>query len=433
MRSEAREVHEVQNIEAGAHSGGLTWRLVVTCALLTLVGIALRVVILGVPPVLPLISHDLGLSYTATGLLTGLPILVMAGAAMAAGWLVTRIGARASVAWGLALLAAGAMARGLWPEAVPLFVFTFLLSLGIAAGQTAVPVLTRQWFPLRIGVVSALFTDGLIIGETVSAGVTAPLMRQFFGGDGWAQTLIFWGVPVLVTLALWLGFAPPAPVMRVAARKGEARTYDAASSEEDAGKGKTQGRRVSAPHLGVMLGAGSLVYFGMNAWIPSYNAAVGRAALTPVALVALNAAQLPLSLAVTFVAQAWVGRKSPFIIAGLISVVAVIGWLVAPAPLEPLWAALMGASSALIFTLGFALPPLLARPGEVARLTGMTLTLSYGLAFVGPLLGGALWDRFGLPALAFLPVALAGGVLAVLAALLPPRAAFGALVNGKSS
>ncbi len=67
---------------------------------------------------------------------------------------------------------------------------------------------------------------------------------------------------------------------------------------------------------------------------------------------------------------------------------AIIGWVFTPATLEPFWAVLLGASSALVFTLGIALPPLMAGPERVARLTGVTLSLNYCVALVGPLLGG---------------------------------------------
>ena len=98
--------------------------------------------------------------------------------------------------------------------------------------------------------------------------------------------------------------------------------------------------------------------------------------------------------------------------------------------LEPVWVTLLGGSSALVFTLGIALPPLLASHEEVARLTGITISLTYAVAFIGPFLGGVLWDIFHLPAVAFLPVALASVTLIVLGALLPSRAAFG-LAGGK--
>src|SRR2546421_6034041 len=100
-----------------------TWRKVIVCALITLVGFNLRSVILGVPPVLPLIQHDLALSYTATGLLTALPVLMLGVAAWLSGLLAERIGEHACVSVGLALLGGGAILRDLWPTTLSLFLF----------------------------------------------------------------------------------------------------------------------------------------------------------------------------------------------------------------------------------------------------------------------------------------------------------------------
>ena len=427
----------------------ITWRKIIVCVLLTLVGFNLRSVILGVPPVLPLIQHDLGLNYTETGFLTALPVLVLACAAWPSGLVAEHIGSRACVSIGLALLGGGALLRTLWPIASLLFLFTLLMSLGIALAQTAVPVLARRWFPASIGFVAALFSDGLIIGEAVAAGITVPVMVQFWGRDAWTATFILWGVPVIVLLVFWVWLAPPAPV-RMA---GEASMAEASSAttihvareksstvehrhmaeastattihEATEKSSPAEHGRVNALHLGILLGAGSLVYFGMNGWIAPYNQAIHHAELTPGALAILNVAQLPSSLGVTLFAQQLAGRRWPFVAVGAVCAVAIAGWVFTPVPLELLWAALLGGSSALVFTLGIALPPLLARPGEVARLTGITISLTYAVAFVGPLIGGQLWDLFHLPAIAFLPVALASILLIVLGTLLPSPSAFG--------
>jgi MFS transporter, CP family, cyanate transporter len=400
-----------------------TWRIIIVCALLTLVGFNLRSVILAIPPVLPLIQHDLGLSYAATGLLTALPVLALAVAALPSGLLAERIGARLCVSIGLVLLGAGTLLRAIWPTAFLLFLFTLLLSLGIVLTQTAVPVLIHHWFPKHIGLVAALFSDGLIIGEAVAAGITVPLMLRFLGKGAWASTFVFWGVPVIALLVLWLWLAPPAHT-RTSMRLFSPQDTAAATTSQKSDL-PTQKTRVNALHLGILVGAGSLVYFGMNGWIAPYNQAIHHADITPLALVTLNAAQLPVSLGVTLFAQQLAGRRSPFIVAGAICAVAIAGWLFTPVVLEPFWATLLGGSGALVFTLGIALPPLLARPQEVARLTGITISLTYGVAFVGPLIGGELWDLFHLPPLAFLPVAAASIMLIILGAFLPSRARFG--------
>ncbi len=182
---------------------------------------------------------------------------------------------------------------------------------------------------------------------------------------------------------------------------------------------------VSALHLGILVGAGSLIYFGMNAWIASYNQALHHSSLTPLVLTILNSAQLPVSLAITVIAQQVAGRRLPFIVAGVICVCSIMGWIFTPVTLEPLWATLLGGSSAMVFTLGIALPPLLAAPHEVGRLTGITISLTYAVAFLGPFVGGALWDIFQIPAISFTPVIVASLALILLGSLLPSRDAFG--------
>jgi len=423
-------------------------RVIVVSTLVTLVGFNLRTVILAVPPVLPLIQHDLGLSYTETGVLTALPILVLGCCAWPAGLLVGRIGGRRCVTIGLILLSLGTFLRVLWPSIITLYCFTILLSFGITIAQTAVPVLARRWFPHHIGMVAALFSDGLIIGEAVGAAITVPIMGQFLGNDAWAATFVIWTIPIVIVLVLWFLFAPPEHIYPVGndvsrsprlyvdlqpsinvddVQMGDGRVVGESGRAGRAEAVPTAPKKagVNALHLGILLGGGSLIYFNMNSWIAVYNTATHHAGVTSLALGVLNVAQLPVSLGVTFFAQWLAGRRAPFIIAGIICGIAITGWVLTPAALEPWWAALLGGSSALVFTLGIALPPLLAGQNEVARLTGITLSLNYCVAFVGPLLGGQLWDRLHIPALAFFPVLLASISLIVLSLFLPSRANFG--------
>ena len=434
------------------------WRVIVVAALVTLVGFNLRTVILAVPPVLPLIQHDLGLSYTETGVLTALPILVLGCCAWPAGLLVGRIGGRRCVTIGLILLSLGTFLRVLWPSIITLYCFTILLSLGITIAQTAVPVLARRWFPRHIGMVAALFSDGLIIGEAVGAAITVPIMGQFLGNDAWAETFVIWTIPIVIVLVLWFIFAPPEHIhpetpatvgtdlsrplrphadLQPTMNADDVQIGDSTRVVGGGGRDKSvptepKKARVNALHLGILLGGGSLIYFNMNSWIAVYNTATHQAGMTSLALGVLNVAQLPVSLGVTFFAQWLAGRRAPFIVSGIICGIAITGWVLTPAALEPWWAAMLGGSSALVFTLGIALPPLLAGQNEVARLTGITLSLNYCVAFVGPLLGGQLWDRLHIPALAFFPVLLASVSLIVLSLFLPSRANFGLISHSQS-
>ncbi len=388
--------------------------LVLMGILILLVGINLRTLLLGVPPILPLISHDLHLSYTETGLITSLPTLVMGAASLPTGFLIGRLGGRTVVAFGLLLLAMGGALRALWPAALPLYIFTAVLSLGSTFSQTAIPMLVRQWFSSHIGFATALYTDGLVTGETLGAVAALPLLG-WLGHDAWPASFVFWSIPVAITLILWLWLAPPVSVNR-RAKPAERNLH---ASEPEGARTVHKPVRVNALALGLLLGGAQLLYFGLNTWTSSYNIERGVATLTPITLGALNAAQLPTSLVATLFADKLIGRRLPFIINGAIWLVALGGWIWSPAFLEPLWAAVLGGSTILVYTLGLALPALLVKQEEVAKLTGTMLTIGYIFSFFGPFIGGWFHDLTHIPAIVFLPMAFASALVLVLGAVLP--------------
>ncbi|HEX8132182.1 MAG TPA: MFS transporter, partial [Actinomycetes bacterium] len=115
-------------------------------AALVLVALNLRPAIASVPPVLPDIQHDLGLSGTGAGVLTALPVLCLGLFAPAAAWLAGRFGVDRVVAWALVVLGAGTLARALGGAAV-LFAATFLAGIGLAVGGALLPGIVKAHFP----------------------------------------------------------------------------------------------------------------------------------------------------------------------------------------------------------------------------------------------------------------------------------------------
>ena len=78
-------------------------------------------------------------------------------------------------------------------------------------------------------------------------------------------------------------------------------------------------------------------------------------------------------------------------------------------------AALQGFAAAAILVLVLALPPLLSPADDVHRVTAAMFTISYSCAVIVPVISGLSWDVSGIPATAFLPIALCGFLLAILA------------------
>src|SRR3954454_4859896 len=90
---------------------------VLLCVLLLwLAGAGLRITILAVPPVIPLIRTELGMSETLVGILTGLPPVLFACTAVLGSLLIARFGALTTLIAGLVVTAAGSALRGAAPD-----------------------------------------------------------------------------------------------------------------------------------------------------------------------------------------------------------------------------------------------------------------------------------------------------------------------------
>jgi len=381
-------------------SGWSPWRL----GLLWLAGIDLRVTLLATSPVLPLIRQDLGLDETAIGALSTLPVLLLGIAAIPGAALIARIGARRALVTGLLIIGVSSALRGIGPSTPILFVTTFAMGAGIAMIQPSFPSLVAEWFPGRVGLATATYSNGLLAGEMLGAGLTLPVVLPLVHGS-WSWSFVVWAIPVLAT-ALLVAIARPS------ARRGVAR----------ARVGWWPNWHESIYwRLGLMQAGVSALYFGAITFIPDYAHALGQPELVGPALTALNAAQIPASAGLVFAAGRLVGRKAPLLAAALAGLAGLVGMVVLPPIGMVACAALQGFAGALALVLVLALPPLVARPGDVHRVSAAMFSLGYTSAFVVSVAGGALWDATHVPAAAFAPAALGALVLVVGAATLPTR------------
>jgi CP family cyanate transporter-like MFS transporter len=369
-----------------------------------LAGIDLRLTLIAVPPVLPLIHRDLHLDEKAIALLSGVPVLLLGLAAIPGSLLIARIGARRAAAVGLLLVAISSALRGLGASPAMLFAMTFAMGIGIAITQPAMPSIVGDWFPKTIPLATAIYANGLLIGEALSASLTIPLVLPLVGGS-WEMSFVVWSVPVAVT-AIVLWFAAPRVGARVSA---PSRRW-----WPDWGD-RTMWR------LALLQGGGSLTYFAANAFIPDYLHATGHAELVAPALASLNIAQLPASFLLLIFARVLVGRRLPLVAIGALAVVALL-LLLSPLPAAIVaGAAIIGFVGAFIIVLTLALPPLLAAREDVHRLSAAVFTIGYTLSFVIPLIGGAIWDATRIPATAFISLAVGAAMILFSAATLRLR------------
>src|SRR6185295_16381027 len=178
--------------------------------LLWLAGVGSRITILAVPPVIPLIRPELGMSETQVGILTGLPPVLFAGTAVLGSLLIARFGALATLVAGLLATAAGSALRGAAPEMFSLYAATIVTGLGVAIMHPSLPPLVRTWLPHRIGFGAAVFTNGLLVGEILPVALTIPLLLPLLA-DSWRVSFLVWAVPVALIGLVIMALAPRPP------------------------------------------------------------------------------------------------------------------------------------------------------------------------------------------------------------------------------
>lgn len=369
--------------------------------LLWLAGVALRLTILAVPPVIPLIHADLHMTATQVGILAGLPLVLFAGAAIAGSLLIARLGALTTLVLGLVLCAVGSAFRGVGPSLAMLYGATIVMAFGVAVMQPALPPLVRAWLPHRIGFATAVYTNGLIVGEIVPVALTIPFVLPLVNRS-WQWSFAAWAVPVLLIAALILVAAPRASAPSPATIQPPRRWWP-------------DFRSSLLWRIGLLLGSINAMYFALNGFLPDYLTHSGRADLIGSALTALNVGQLPASFLLLLSADRMVRTVWSYVVCGLACFASVLAiafgndaWVVAGA-------ALFGFFGAGILVLVLALPPLLSAPEDVHRMTAGMFSISYSCAVIVPIVAGGMWDLSGWPLTVFVPIGLCALVVVGLA------------------
>ncbi|HWH39670.1 MAG TPA: MFS transporter [Usitatibacter sp.] len=367
--------------------------------LLWLFGLCLRMTVLAVPPVIPMIHESLALTQAQVGALASLPVLLFSFAAVPGSILIARFGAFRVLVGGILLTGLGSALRGAAPGALALFAATFAMGVGIAIMQPSLPSVVREWVPRRIALGTAVYSNGLLMGEALAASLTIPVVLPAVGQD-WRLALVAWSLPVFaiaIAGALHQRGMPPEP------RHEHARVW------------WPDWKAPTTWRLGLISGGCSSIYFTTNAFLPDWLRHVGRADLLGAALSANNWLQIPASLLILAFSGRVMMRRWPFVAMGTLFTAAVVVMVQSRGAGIVLGSGVIGFCSAFVLTLTLALPPMLVAPRDVPRVSAAMFAIGYLCAIVTPVLGGWLWDATGIAWAAFVPAGLFGPLMVVMA------------------
>lgn len=341
----------------------------------------LRPAITGIGPLLAEMRADLGVSALWASVLTTLPGLCFAGAGFAAPALARRIGVGGSIATALGVLTVGSVVRVLDGPGVVLG-GTLVATAGIAVINVLIPVVIKQSFPARVGLMTGVYTAALQGGGAAGSALT-PVLDGGFGG--WRQGLGSWAVMSIVALIAWL-----------LARRGSLRS----DRTPQTGAAEPARRSLLGSRLAwtvtIFFGLQSFIAYVMMGWLPQVFMDSGVSKVHAGLLAGLTSViAVPISLIIPPMAARQRTQSLWIVGLGVCGLVGVIGLLVDPGLAPLLWSILVGIGMS-VFSLALTVIALRARTSaETAQLSGMAQGFGYLMAGVGPFLFGALHGLTG--------------------------------------
>ncbi|RLP80281.1 MFS transporter [Micromonospora sp. BL4] len=363
-----------------------------------LVALNLRAAVTSLGALLDEVRDGLGLSGTTAGLVTTLPTIAFAGLGALTPWLVRRVAPARILVVAMLALVAGQVLR-VATDSAWIFLLTSALALaGIAVANILLPMLVKQHFPHRTGLVTGAYTMALTAGTTVAAATAVPIAHAF---GSWRAGLGIWAAMAAVAVLPWV---PLALRTRAAARRANPTVAVAPTARV----------RPARTRLGwamaLYFGAQSLSGYAIMGWLAQLFRDAGyQPESAGLLLAGVTALGVPIALLMPTVA----GRLATLrpLVLGLTtaSALAYLGLALAPHGAALLWVILLaigqGAFPMILTTIG-----LRARTAEgTVALSAFAQSTGYVIAALGPMLVGILYEVTGgwTAPIGFLLVALA--------------------------
>ncbi|MFE5311052.1 CynX/NimT family MFS transporter [Isoptericola sp. NPDC056605] len=351
---------------------------------IVLAALNLRPGVVAVSPLLGEILAEEGLSATAGGVLTTLPVLCFGILAPVAPGLARRVGLERALFGSLVLLCLGFALR-LVPGIAPLLVGTLAVGSAIGLGNVLLPALIKRDFADRVGLMTGLYSMALSGGAALAAGLTVPIATAT--GMDWRATLGSWGLLAVLGAVVW---APRA--LRSAGPVGTLRPPGATPADAV----RSVWRSPLAWAVTVLMGTQSLSFYAVNAWLPEIFVASGRSIAVGGWMLALTNL---LGIVGSFVTPVLAGRLRRQRALGVVIVALILtgllGLLLAPGA-AVLWVVLLGLGQGGGISLALTLMALRTEnAARTSELSGMAQSAGYVLAACGPLGLGVAHDATG--------------------------------------
>ncbi|HEY4552531.1 MAG TPA: MFS transporter [Bacillaceae bacterium] len=337
----------------------------------------LRAPITSVGPIVDAIRSSLGISNTAAGAITTVPLLAFALLSPFAPGFAKKFGMEMVLFFSMIILAIGHILRPIG-GIIPLYGGTILIGVAIAVGNVLMPALIKKNFSQNLGVMTGIYSVSMNLAGAFAAGLSIPLSRAT--GFGWRGSLSFWAILTLAAILFWI------PQIRS--------RHSHSVPGQHVRKGASLWRSPLAWQVTFFMGLQALLFYCLVAWLPVILQSKGmNAEMSGWMLSGIQLSQLPF----TMIGPILAGRmknQQPLVWTSVVLMIAgICGIMLGGVHFTLLSVIIIGAAGGFAFSLCMMFFSLRTRTAfEAAGLSGMAQCFGYLLAAAGPPLFGALYD-----------------------------------------
>lgn len=352
--------------------------------LLLAVGVLLAASLMRAPistigPLTRQIQASLGLSSGSAGLITTIPLILFAVIAPIAGKYLPRFHTPTVVLCCMILVFSGSIIRS-WLGLAGLYGGILAIGMGVGTLNVLLPALIRENFKERIGLILGFYNSTLNLSSALSSGFSASIAAAI---GSWQPAAALWGFPALIGIPIWL----------LINRRSSAQERSAG------GQGEVSEERPKLTRqswmIACFMGLQAMVYYCILSWLPSILATKTNDPQLPgTLLLVLQFVSLITCFIVPILTQReslrkWISIAASsfyFIGLGLILRFSAI-------PVLVIGCVLAGLSSGTSYSYTLTLISMSGRTkAEITWSSGFTHMVGYGLAAIGPLLLGVVFD-----------------------------------------
>lgn len=355
-------------------------RLVVAIVALCLVATLMRPAVTAVGPLIDRMAGDTGIPLALLGSLSTIVLITWAIVSPFAHGVGRRLGLGGAVLAAMGLLLVGAVVRSLPGSTAWLWIGTALIGVALAIGNVLLPAVIKRDFPLRVPLMMGVYSALLGGAGAVASGLAVPIagLTGTDAGAGWRLSLLLTAAAIapLAILVWWIASRHEMRAMRAAAPIRASRL----------GIWRDPVAWQVAGYMGVQ----STTFYVLVTWIATMSLDTGRSdTLAGVDVMVYQIFSLVGSLTTVLVMRGRAARLTPAVLP-LLGIAGIVGLMIWPNAIG-LWVVPLGAFSGLSLGVSLTLMADRARDHSASSaLSGMSQSVGYAIAAIGPALFGAV-------------------------------------------